>query len=86
MIDQPGNGKAELGPAERLCGGEGAARIPAAANPQIPTDLLIQPNVLEARAVVDAVDHLGHPLHPWLVADRRARVKEDRSLPGSTSR
>src|SRR6516165_4257226 len=40
--------------------------------------LLIQPNVLEARAVVDAIYHLRHPLHPRLVADRGAGVKEDR--------
>jgi hypothetical protein len=39
---------------------------------QIASHLLVEPDVLEARAVVDAVDHLGHPLHPWLVADRRA--------------
>src|ERR1700736_6280129 len=54
-------------------------RIAAAAKaPQIASHLLVQPDVLEARAVVDAIDHLGHPLHPWLVADRRARVEEDR--------
>src|ERR1700730_494017 len=54
-------------------------RIAAAAKAaQIVRHLLVEPDVLEARAVVDAVDHLGHPLHPWLVADRRARVKEDR--------
>src|SRR5580704_14440837 len=54
-------------------------RIAAAAKAaQIASHLLVQPDVLEARAVIDAVDHLGHPLHPWLVADRRARVEEDR--------
>src|SRR5271167_1219031 len=50
----------------------------AAKAAQIASHLLVQPDVLEARAAVDAVDHLGHPLHPWLVADRRARVEEDR--------
>src|SRR6516164_6076546 len=40
--------------------------------------LLVQPDVLEARPVVDAVDHLGHPLHPRPVADRGAWVEEDR--------
>jgi len=37
-------------------------RIAAAAKAaQIASHLLVQPDVLEARAVVDAVDHLGHP-------------------------
>jgi hypothetical protein len=36
---------------------------PAAKAAQIASHLLVQPDVLEARAVVDAVDHLGHPLH-----------------------
>ena len=40
--------------------------------------LLVQPDVLETRTVVDAVDHLGHPLHPRLIAHRGARVEEDR--------
>src|SRR6516225_10271624 len=40
--------------------------------------LFVEPDVFEARAVVDAVDHLGHPFHPWLVADGTTRVIEDR--------
>ena len=43
-----------------------------------PATYLSSQNVLEARAVVDAVDHLGHPLHPRLVADRSAGVEGDR--------
>src|SRR5271167_2324804 len=40
--------------------------------------LFVEPDVFEARAVVDAVDHLGHAFHPWLVADGTTRVIEDR--------
>ena len=38
--------------------------------------LSVQPDILEARPVVGTVDHLGHPLHPRLVADRGAWVEE----------
>ncbi len=41
--------------------------------------LFVEPEVLEARAVVDAVDHQGEPLHPGLPANCRAGVIDDRS-------
>jgi hypothetical protein len=57
-----------------------ADRIAAAAKAaQIASHLLVQPDVLKARAVVDTVDHLGHPLHPWLVADRRGWKRTGRT-------
>ena len=52
----------------------GQVYIPAATSSQVRSKEYSSPaiylsTVLEARAVVDAVDHLGHPLHPWLVAE-----------------
>src|SRR5215469_11710736 len=41
--------------------------------------LFIEPEVFEAPAVVDAVDHRGEPLDIRLPAGRRSRVINDRS-------
>src|SRR5215472_3563794 len=40
--------------------------------------LPVEPEVLEARAVVDAVDHVGEALHLRLPAGRNAAVEDDR--------
>src|SRR5215813_15177147 len=40
--------------------------------------LSVEPEVLEARAVVDAVDHVGEALHLRLPAGRNAAVEDDR--------
>src|SRR5438128_80087 len=47
-------------------------RIPPCRRP-----LTIEPDIFEARAVVDAVDHQGHALDPRLKADGCAGVKDD---------
>src|SRR5207248_6081220 len=40
--------------------------------------LPVQPEVLVAIAVVDAVDHHGHALDLWMAAGHLARVEDDR--------
>src|ERR1700730_11292005 len=40
--------------------------------------LLVEPNVFEAPAVIDAVDHRRQPLHLRLPAGRGDAVKDDR--------
>ena len=40
--------------------------------------LSVEPEVFEARAVVDAVDHVGEALHLRLPAGRNAAVEDDR--------
>src|SRR5262249_41641830 len=40
--------------------------------------LVGEPEVLEARSVVDAVDHQGQPLDPRLPARRLPRIEDDR--------
>src|SRR6516162_6695243 len=44
--------------------------------------LLVEPDVFETPAVVDAVGHQCQPLDPRLPAGGSGRVKEDRSNPG----
>src|SRR6516225_10315592 len=41
--------------------------------------LFVEPDVLPAVAVEDAVDHQCQPLHGWLPARSAAAVKDDRS-------
>src|SRR6516164_1016635 len=41
--------------------------------------LFVEPEVFEARVIVDAVDHCNKPLKLWLPAIRCSRVKQDRS-------
>src|SRR6516225_10078279 len=41
--------------------------------------LVVEPEVFEARAVVDAVDHQGQPLNPRLPAGRLTGVEDHRA-------
>src|SRR6516162_6671487 len=39
---------------------------------------VVEPEVFEARVIVDAVDHCNKPLELWLPAIRSSRIKQDR--------
>ena len=39
----------------------------------------VEPEVLETRAVVDAVDHCRQPFDVWFAADCCTRIKQDRT-------
>jgi hypothetical protein len=41
--------------------------------------LIVEPQVFEARAVVDAIDHQGHSLHPRLPAGSLTGIEDDRA-------
>src|SRR5215471_14727058 len=41
--------------------------------------LLVEPDVLETRAVINAVDHCCQAFDVWFVANRCARIKQDRA-------
>src|SRR6516165_7304425 len=59
----------------------GRAWVLAARRPRIIVAwrLLVEPDVLEARAVIDAVDHRCQALDVWFAAVCGAGVKEDRA-------